>query len=249
MSNGLVILLVFENEEESDVAIAHQLALDGYTVRKADCPAALEACCASSDVQLVILGQAVDAVEGFGVLRALRARELAPHIDPGMRVLWLCKTSELVEVLRAFAAGADDAIRAPVAYDELLARARALLRRHPIEDDVRPIRCGALRIDPSTREVTFRLTPVSLRRLEYELLVYLARDPHRVHTKQSLLQNVWGFRSQGTTRTVDSHASRLRRKLALAGAEGWVRSVWGVGLRLAPDAHSELRVIPGGLAA
>jgi DNA-binding response OmpR family regulator len=76
--------------------------------------------------------------------------------------------------------------------------------------------------------------PIGLRRREYALLVYLARDPTRVYTRHELLGDVWGYRSEGATRTLDSHASRLRRALARAGALGWVRASWGVGYRLAP---------------
>jgi DNA-binding response OmpR family regulator len=67
------------------------------------------------------------------------------------------------------------------------------------------------------------------------LLVKLAADPVRVFTKEELLREVWGFRSLGRTRTLDSHASRLRRKLAVAGAEDCVLNVWGVGYRLLSD--------------
>ncbi len=71
-----------------------------------------------------------------------------------------------------------------------------------------------------------------LRPLEFELLAYLARDPERVFAKCELLRAVWGYRSEGTTRTVDTHACRLRRKLDLDGATRWVINVWGVGYRL-----------------
>jgi DNA-binding response OmpR family regulator len=76
--------------------------------------------------------------------------------------------------------------------------------------------------------VTVRGLPVALAAKEYELLVKLATQPMRVFTKDELLRDVWGFRSRGRTRTLDSHASRLRRKLALAGAEDCVLNVWGV---------------------
>ena len=67
---------------------------------------------------------------------------------------------------------------------------------------------------------------------EYELLVALAADPQRVYTREELLRSVWGFRSLGRTRTLDSHASRLRRKLCDGRAEKLVVNVWGVGYRL-----------------
>ena len=68
--------------------------------------------------------------------------------------------------------------------------------------------------------------------MEFELLVHLAREPERVFAKPELLRSVWGYRSCGSTRTLDSHASRLRRKLAPDDARNWVISVWGVGYRL-----------------
>jgi DNA-binding response OmpR family regulator len=93
---------------------------------------------------------------------------------------------------------------------------------------------GKLSIDTAARTVTFASTPIRLRRRAYDLLVYLARDPTRVYTRHELLRDIWGYRSEGITRTLDSHASRLRRALALVGANGWVRSVRGVGYRLMP---------------
>jgi DNA-binding response OmpR family regulator len=83
--------------------------------------------------------------------------------------------------------------------------------------------------------VTVHGLPVALAAKEFELLVKLAAEPVRVFTKEELLRDVWGFRSLGRTRTLDSHASRLRRKLAGAGADGCVLNVWGVGYRLLAD--------------
>jgi DNA-binding response OmpR family regulator len=99
----------------------------------------------------------------------------------------------------------------------------------------RVLRYGGLMIDTASRAVTYALTPVELRRREYALLAHIAGDPERVWTRHELLRDVWGFRSDGSTRTVDAHASRLRGKLAAAGAIGWVVSSWGVGYRLAPS--------------
>lgn len=92
---------------------------------------------------------------------------------------------------------------------------------------------GPLEIDPRTRRVAFRGIPVGLSQKEFELLYELAQDPERVFTKQELLRTIWGFRTVGRTRTLDAHASRLRRKLADAvPGERVVVNVWGVGYRL-----------------
>jgi DNA-binding response OmpR family regulator len=138
--------------------------------------------------------------------------------------------SDPVDRVRAFDGGCDDYIARPFHYEELLARIRAVLRRVAPPADERVV-VGDLSIDRAARRVTVRGEPVALAAKEYELLVKLAGEPSRVFTKEQLLRDVWGFRSLGRTRTLDSHASRLRRKLAAAGGD-FVRNVWGVGYSL-----------------
>ena len=141
--------------------------------------------------------------------------------------------ADAVDRVRAFERGCDDFVARPFVYDELLARIRAVLRRtSPPQREV--VEAGPIRIDRATRRVAANGVDVQLSGKEYELLVALAADPTRVYTKEQLLRDVWGFRSIGRTRTLDSHASRLRRKLAAAGAEA-VANVWGVGYRLLED--------------
>jgi DNA-binding response OmpR family regulator len=138
--------------------------------------------------------------------------------------------SDAVDRVRAFDGGCDDYVGMPFHYEELLARIRAVLRRvsPPIADRMR---VGELAIDRAARRVTVGNVAVALAAKEYELLVKLAEAPTRVFTKEQLLREVWGFRSLGRTRTLDSHASRLRRKLAAEGGD-YVRNVWGVGYSL-----------------
>lgn len=139
--------------------------------------------------------------------------------------------SDAVDRVRALERGCDDFLVRPFAYEELLARIRAVLRRTtPADHEVR--RAGSITADLATRSVTVGDAVVSLAGKEYELLLHLLTDPTRVFTKEQLLREVWGFRSLGRTRTLDSHASRLRRKLAAAGAGSVVVNVWGVGYRL-----------------
>jgi DNA-binding response OmpR family regulator len=139
--------------------------------------------------------------------------------------------SDTVDRVRALERGCDDFLVRPFAYEELLARIRAVLRRStPAGHEVR--RAGLITVDLATRSVLVAEAAVSLAGKEYELLLKLMTDPTRVFTKEQLLREVWGFRSLGRTRTLDSHASRLRRKLAAVGAGSVVVNVWGVGYRL-----------------
>jgi DNA-binding response OmpR family regulator len=141
--------------------------------------------------------------------------------------------SDAVDRVRALDRGCDDFLARPFDYEELLARIRAVLRRTTLPaHEIR--HAGPIAADLATRSVIVDGASVALAGKEYELLLKLMTDPTRVFTKEQLLREVWGFRSLGRTRTLDSHASRLRRKLAAAAGGDFVLNVWGVGYRLLP---------------
>jgi DNA-binding response OmpR family regulator len=147
--------------------------------------------------------------------------------------------AEPVERVRAFRRGCDDYVPRPFHYDELVERIRAVLRRvAPPEPLV--LVAGPLEIDVHARVVRAAGTPVVVSQKEFGLLAKMAREPRRVFTKDELLREVWGYQAQARTRTLDSHASRLRRKLrAVDPQTPFVENVWGVGYRLLglhPDA-------------
>src|SRR4051812_5478781 len=140
--------------------------------------------------------------------------------------------ADAVDRVHAFRKGCDDYVPRPFDYQELVERIHAVLRRaRPAVVEV--LEAGPVRIDTRTRDgrVGGRRIPPSQK--EYELLLQLAREPERVFTKEELLYEVWEYRAPARTRTLDSHASRLRRKLREAAAgEPLVENVWGVGYRL-----------------
>ncbi len=156
--------------------------------------------------------------------------------DAAIPVLGVSGACEPHRVVRALERGADEVVGTPFAYVELLARLKALMRRADGEWAAGMLRVDDIVIDRRARRVTLGGVPVVLSAKELGLLTALARDPHRVVSKQELLRDVWGYKSMGRTRTVDSHASRLRGKLAsVSGGRRYIFNVWGLGYRLVAD--------------
>ncbi len=180
--------------------------------------------------------------DGFELVPAHRRFDLVLAGDPARVERFIDRApvivlgreeADAVDRIHAFRRGCDDYVPRPFEYQELVERIRAVLRRaRPAEAEV--LEAGPVLADTRTRVVSVDGTRLQLALKEYELLVRLARDPERVFTKAELLQEVWGYRAGSRTRTVDSHASRLRRKLREAGADALVENVWGVGYRLLP---------------
>jgi DNA-binding response OmpR family regulator len=133
--------------------------------------------------------------------------------------------------LRGFERGCDDYMVKPYSYHELSARVRALLRRTQRRPGTGRQRIGSLELDPLSRQVWVKGEPVSLSKKEFALLRALAGQPTKVFSREELLRGVWGFMAMGQTRTLDSHAFRLRQKLNRSGDQ-FVINVWGVGYRL-----------------
>ena len=161
----------------------------------------------------------------------LRRGEPERTWDRNVPVILLAPSSDPVERVRALDRGADDVMGRPFAYEELLARIRALLRRSTASS-TEVLLAGEIVIDRRTRRVSVRETMVVLSAKEFELLARLASEPYRVFTKEELLREVWGYRALGRTRTLESHASRLRKKLRLADGDHFIVNIWGVGYRL-----------------
>jgi DNA-binding response OmpR family regulator len=226
-------VLLVEDEAPARAFLEQQLAEDGFDVVAVQEGARALDLLERTDPDLVLLDVALPDASGFELCRRLREGEPGRVWNRNIPVIMVSDRSEPVDRLRGFARGCDDYVVRPFIYEELLARMRAVLRRAANGHRADQLKVGELEIDRPSRTVRVRGSRVSLSAKEYELLVALAIEPDRVFRKEELLRDVWGFRSLGRTRTLDSHASRLRRKLARAGGEGlYVLNVWGVGYRL-----------------
>jgi DNA-binding response OmpR family regulator len=217
-------------------SLAADIEADRFNVMLAADPNEVRGVLATACPSAVIIDLDMPSSGGLDAVGLVREGGPEDPWDAAMPVLGVSGTGEPHRVVRALERGADEVVGTPYAYVELLARLRALIRRADGEWSAGVIRCGDLAIDRRARAVTMGGEPLVLSGKEHGLLTALARDPRRVVSKQELLRDVWGYKSMGRTRTVDSHASRLRRTLAVAsGGRRYIINVWRLGYRLLPD--------------
>lgn len=229
MSNAL---LLAEPEAPARGALERHLASDGFHVCGVVDGGEVLDLAERLRPDLVLLRSELPDQPASEVCRRLREGEPGRSWDRDVPVIVLGHAeADTGDRVRALTRGADDFVSQPFQYDELLARIHAVLRRrapHGLER----LAAGDISIDMRTRRVTVDGEAVELAGKELALLAKLATDPIRVWHKHELLRDVWGFRSVGRTRTLDSHASRLRRKLTRPHLRPYVINVWGVGYRL-----------------
>jgi len=227
------ILIVDDHPLVRD-GMLHLLALLASPVEvleASDCMTSLALARDHPDIDLVLLDLSLPDASGLDVLREIRAADgVESRFDPRLPVIVLTGRGAQTDRVRGLTAGADDYLTKPFDLEELRARIGAVLRRREGRREG-PIRIGELTIDPLRRSVSVGEREVGLARKEFTLLRVLAADPTRVFSKAELLHDVWGYSTPGKTRTLDSHASRLRRKLDPEHSR-YIVNCWGIGYRL-----------------
>jgi DNA-binding response OmpR family regulator len=176
---------------------------------------------------LVVLDIMLPGADGLEICKEIRKLSQVP-------IIMLTARDEVTDKVVGLEVGADDYLTKPFHPQELVARAKALLRRARLEPDApKLIRAGKLEVDLERHEVRHEVAKIQLRPKEFDLLTLLARHPGRVFQRSELLDLVWGYDFPGYTRTVDVHVQQLREKLAAAGVkQPSIETVWGVGYRL-----------------
>ena len=226
-------LLLADKDETLCRHLADELAADGYQTHTASSPGALALQLRNHRPDLVVLGDFEGPGAAARLLCALRAGDAPFHgLCAETPAIVLAKDGGQLALLRAFDGGADDFLAKPASYLELRARIRAVIARAGGERVASVRRVGALEIDSEGHRAAYAGRALALSQLEFALLAHLGDQPSRVHTKEELLRDIWGYKTPGASRTVDAHACRLRKKLVQAGATGLVVSHRGVGYAL-----------------
>ena len=229
-------ILLVEDEAQLAALVRDQLLGAGYSVSVATDGNTALRLLETRSADLVILDWMLPGLDGLEVCRRIRDRSITP-------ILMLTARAEELDRVLGLEVGADDYLTKPFSMRELVARARALLRRVDLmkqqadrldgSERQRALEVGELHIDLAGRTVAVAGDPVDLTPKEFDLLRLLAEQPNRAYSREYLLQRIWGEEYVGFDRTVDTHVVRLRKKLGSMGER--IATVWGFGYKLRVD--------------
>lgn len=224
-------ILVVEDERGIADLVSHGLESEGYAVTCVHDGAAGEAQALGSDFDLVLLDVRLPCQSGFDVLSAIRAAK------PELPVIMLTALGDTEHKVEGLDRGADDYLAKPFAFDELLARIRAQLRR-PAQRAATTLEAAGIALDLRTRKVTRGGVEIRLTAREFELLAYMMRHANQVLSRTQILSAVWGYDFDPGTNVVEVYIGYLRRKLGAADGAAPIETVRSVGYRLvaSPDA-------------
>ena len=223
-------VLVVEDEVDLSELMRDRLAADGHEVVVARTGGEAMAAVAKRVPDVVLLDWMLPDMDGLAVCRRLRQNHLMP-------IIMVTARGDEVDRVLGLEVGADDYLVKPFSLRELLARVRAMLRRVDLEGRrqgaAEPggerVQVGALVVDGKSHTATLDGAPMHLTRKEFELLSVLVSNPGRAFSREFLVERIWGTDFDGFDRAVDTHVTRLRKKLGTLGDR--IVTVWGVGYR------------------
>ena len=219
-------ILIVEDELAIQELIALHVSASGYQALLATSVGEAETILDATLPNLIILDWMLPDVSGISFLRQLKTAARTSAIP----VMMLTARCEEYDKVRGLDIGADDYMTKPFSPRELNARIRAILRRHSSQENTLLLKQGLI-LEPSSHRVSYRGQPIHLSPTEFKLLHFLMENPERVHSRDQLLDNVWGNTMLVSDRTVDVQIRRLRRVLSNYQCSNLVQTVRGAGYR------------------
>jgi two-component system phosphate regulon response regulator PhoB len=227
-------VLIVEDEPDIRKTIDYNLSKESFKVVQAESIAEGEKALAANKIDVIILDLMLPDGSGLTLCRDIKSNATTKHIP----VIILTAKTEEVDRIVGFELGADDYVTKPFSVRELILRVKAILKRGidspQQENDISDMEVGDLRLNLDAHQAFVRDEEIALTALEFRLLKHLLDRRGRVQTRDQLLEEVWGYSSDVTTRTVDTHIKRLREKLL--GAGDCIQTIRGVGYRFARSA-------------
>jgi len=216
-------ILLVDDDEKLVPLLQRGLAHEGFEVYTAhDGTTGIETA-RTCRPHVVLLDIAMPGPDGFEVCRSLRLRE-------DTAIIMLTARDDVADKVSALNLGADDYVAKPFAFDELVARIHAVLRRHRAEGE--PLHYGDLVLNPVTREVWRADRSIELTNREYDLLLLFMRHPRQVLTRDQILEQVWGYDAEADTNALEVHVGHLRQKLEAHDAKRLIQTISGIGYSL-----------------
>ena len=226
-------ILVVDDEPDIVALVAYHLAKAGYRVSTASSGIDGLSAARAEHPALVVLDLMLPGLDGLEVMRRIRDGDR----DRVAVILLTAKGEESDRVI-GLRLGADDYVVKPFSPAELVARVDAVLRRMDTSPEAEdPLQFDGLRIDPAARRVLVDGEEAALTQREFDLLLFLAKHPGQVFSRNQLMDAVWQYSFYSDTSTVTVHIRRLRSKIEPHDGEGeprWIQTVWGVGYRFSP---------------
>ena len=227
-------VLIVEDEPDIRKTIDYNLSKESFKVVQAESIAEGEKALAANKIDVIILDLMLPDGSGLTLCRDIKSNATTKHIP----VIILTAKTEEVDRIVGFELGADDYVTKPFSVRELILRVKAILKRSvdspQQENNISDMEVGDLRLNLDAHQAFVRDEEIALTALEFRLLKHLLDRRGRVQTRDQLLEEVWGYSSDVTTRTVDTHIKRLREKLL--GAGDCIQTIRGVGYRFARSA-------------